>query len=109
VQSKPVIFIGSSKEGLDIAKAIQANLADSCECEIWNQGPFGLSEGSLESLVNALDKFDFAVLAITADDLSQIRGQLHQTPRDNVLFELGLFMGRLGKERVFGLWLALSR
>jgi CRP/FNR family cyclic AMP-dependent transcriptional regulator len=34
-------------------------------------------------------------------DTSESRGQSYASPRDNVLFELGLFMGRLGPKRVF--------
>lgn len=60
-----------------------------------------MSEGTLESLVNALDDFDFAVLVLTADDLTTSRDVTTSTPRDNVLFELGLFMGAFGRSRTF--------
>lgn len=99
--SKPFVFIGSSSEGLEVAKAIQANLDNNCECQIWHQGLFGLSEGTLETLVNSLLKFDFAILALTNDDLLTTRGQEYNSPRDNVLFELGMFIGGLGKKRTF--------
>jgi len=98
---RPYVFIGSSSEGQSVAEAIQTNLDSICECHIWSQGIFGLTTGTLESLVNALDRFDFAVLVLTPDDLNVSRGQEQQSPRDNVLFELGLFMGALGKERTF--------
>ena len=57
--------------------------------------------GTLEALVRMLDRFDFAVLVITPDDVVSIRGDIRQAPRDNVMFELGLFMGRLGPARTF--------
>lgn len=98
---KPYVFIGSSSEGLEVAKAIQANLDHTCETHIWSQGLFGLSEGTLETLVNATEKFDFAILALTPDDLTVSRGQEQNSPRDNVLFELGLFIAGLGRDRVF--------
>jgi preprotein translocase subunit SecD len=44
---------------------------------------------------------DFAVLIVTGDDIIESRGQTHATPRDNVIFELGLFMGALGRQRTF--------
>jgi len=99
--SKPFVFIGSSSEGLEVAKSIKANLDHSCECQIWCQGLFGLSEGTLESLVNSISMFDFAILALTNDDLLTTRGADYNSPRDNVLFELGMFIGGLGKKRTF--------
>ena len=99
--SRPVIFIGSSKEGLRIAKALQVNLDDAADVVLWSQGVFGLSEGTLESLVEKLDDFDFAILILTPDDVAIKRGETAQLPRDNVLLELGLFMGRLGRDRCF--------
>ena len=95
------LFIGSSTEGHRIAQAIQANLDSFCEVEIWSQGAFGLSRGNLDSLVLALDAFDFAVLVLTRDDMIVRQGETRASPRDNVLFELGLFIGGLGRERTF--------
>ena len=56
--NRPVMFIGSSKEGLPAAKALQVNLDDAADVVLWSQGIFGLSEGTLESLVERLDDFD---------------------------------------------------
>jgi len=100
-QTKPFVFIGSSAEGLDMAKAVQANLEYSCECQIWSQGLFGLSSGTLETLVKSIDKFDFAILVLTEDDITISRGNEQKSPRDNVIFELGLFIGGLGQKRTF--------
>lgn len=101
MKRRPYVFVGSSTEGLDIAKAIQANLDHLCETHIWSQGLFGLSEGTLETLVNSLERFDFAILALTDDDLTLSRGSEQRSPRDNIIFETGLFIGGLGRERVF--------
>lgn len=100
-RARPTLFVGSSSEGLRIAKAIQVLLDQSCEVTIWSQGIFGLGEGTLESLVSALDDFDFAALVLTPDDLLTSRGESLVAPRDNVLFEIGLFMGALGRKRTF--------
>lgn len=74
---------------------------DDIETTIWSQGVFGLSKCTLESLTQAARDFDFAVLVLSPDDLKQKRGRLSTAPRDNVLFELGLFMGALGRSRTF--------
>lgn len=97
----PAVFIGSSSEGLSIAEAIQQNLNRDCDSTIWHQGLFGLSRGTLETLVERAGDFDFAILVLTPDDMIESRGKSNQSPRDNVLLEIGLFIGTLGRERTF--------
>lgn len=84
-----------------MADAIQVLLDETCEVEVWSQGVFGLTRGTLESLVLAIDRFDFAILVLTADDLTVSRAVERATARDNVVFELGLFVGGLGRDRTF--------
>jgi len=100
-KTRPLVFIGSSAEGLVVAEAVQSNLDRSCETEIWSQGTFGLSEGTLESLVKRVNKYDFAILVLTPDDFITSRDEGRFAPRDNVLLELGLFIGALGINRTF--------
>lgn len=95
------IFIGSSVEKLDIAYAAQENLEHDAEVTVWTQGIFQVSDTTLEALVRALDEFDFAVFVFAADDIVRMRKATSRVVRDNVLFELGLFIGRLGKNRCF--------
>jgi CAP12/Pycsar effector protein, TIR domain len=99
--TKPSLFLGSSHEGLKVAQAIEFQLQDDAEVTIWNEGFFGLGNTTLETLVNALDRFDFSTLVLGSDDLVISRGVSSHSPRDNVMFELGLFMGRLGRSRTF--------
>ena len=97
----PSVFIGSSSEGIDVAREVELQLQYDVITTIWKDGVFGLGSGILESLMNIIDQFDFAVMILSADDLLETRSQNYASPRDNVIFELGLFMGRLGRSRVF--------
>lgn len=101
MSSKPSLFIGSSSEGLEVAEAVEAVLQDSAEVTLWKDGVFGLNQNYLDSLVKVAESFDFAVLVVTPDDVTDSRGFERNSPRDNVLFEIGLFMGQLGKDRAF--------
>lgn len=76
-------------------------LDHAAECEVWSQGVFGLGSLTLQSLAAVRHKFDFAVLVLDVDDTAVSRGDAKSIPRDNVIFELGLFMGALGHERTF--------
>jgi len=64
-------------------------------------GYFNLSRYTIESLLDALEETDFGVFVFAPDDITKIQGKDYQTVRDNVVFELGLFIGRLGRERSF--------
>jgi Predicted nucleotide-binding protein containing TIR-like domain len=95
------IFIGSSKEALEVANAIQAELDRDADCTVWTQGVFGLSNDAVQSLMNQVRCSDFAIFVFTADDVMTVRGELFSVPRDNVIYELGLFSGALGPNRCF--------
>jgi hypothetical protein len=99
--TKVAIFIGSSSEGLEFARAVRALLAQDAEVTLWNEGFFAVGNTFIDSLVNALPRFDFAAVVLTPNDLTTSRDVNTLSPRDNALFELGLFMGRLGRERTF--------
>ena len=98
---KPKVFIGSSKESLNIAYSVQRNLEYACEPTVWTQGVFALSRTSIEALVEASKKYDFAVFCMTPDDIAFIRSESNRVARDNVVFEFGLFLGAIGREKVF--------
>jgi hypothetical protein len=97
----PAVFIGSSTEGHDVAEAVELHLQEVAITTIWKDGVFGLGSGTLESLMSVLEQFDFAVMVLSPDDIIESRSVNYASPRDNVIFELGLFMGRLGRKRVF--------
>ena len=100
---KPRVFIGSSANGTDIAEAVARAIADSCQTEPWFDGGFRLSRGNLDNLERIAREVEFAILVLTPDDFRDRGRGARPAPRDNVLFELGLFTGALGTSRTFAL------
>ena len=97
----PTLFIGSSVEGLQLAEELHALLQHDWDVQVWHQGMFVAGEYTLESLLNEADKFDFALMVFSGDDNVESRNATYNAPRDNILFEMGLFVGLLGRERTF--------
>jgi predicted nucleotide-binding protein len=100
---RPVLFIGSSKEALDVVQEIQNGLRyDDFVVRPWTTGGvFGASKFSIESLERQVMAADFAALVLSPDDVVASRNSISSAPRDNVIFELGLFMGALTSRRTF--------
>jgi hypothetical protein len=99
--AKPKVFIGSSKTHVKVADAIKAGLGDFAETTVWHEGLFGLNDNYLQRLVESANKYDFAVMIWAPDDVTESKGLSQASPRDNVIFECGLFMGLLGEKHVF--------
>ena len=98
---RPTVFIGSSTEGRRVAREVASQVSADAETTIWVDGVFNPGAGTLETLTGLLDKYDFAIFILSPDDTIEVRGRNYTSPRDNVLFELGLFMGSLGRRRTF--------
>ncbi len=97
---QPVVFIACSSETLALAQEIQAMYAyDPFVVEIWVDGVFNVSKTPIEDLTSLVARIDFAIVLITPDDKIHSRKQDSFGPRDNVIFELGLTIGALGRER----------
>lgn len=98
------IFIGSSSEARK--RGIVPKLVQSLgeygfkNVKPWyglhNQGQF-----TLEMLLEAVFTFDTALLVFASDDVREFRGRSGKVTRDNVVLECGLFLGQLGRERVW--------
>ena len=95
----PKLFIISSTEALKVADTIRASLELDVFSTVWKQGVFFAGGYSLEALEKAVSESDFAIAIAQPDDIVESRGSRQPTLRDNVLFELGLFMGTLGRHR----------
>lgn len=104
----PKLFIISTVESLKIAQQIKLALDyDDIEVTIWNEsGVFDIGSYTLESLEKAVKESDFGLAVMQGDDIVNSRGNEYAAPRDNIIFELGLFMGHLTRSRTL---LALPR
>lgn len=100
---KPSIFIGSSSEALPLAAAVKDELGKHFNTDLWSENLFELGEDTLNNLLRFVQCYDFAVLVVTDDDQTTCRKVTQASPRDNVVLELGLFMGALGRRRAFPL------
>jgi predicted nucleotide-binding protein len=98
---KPRIFIGSSGEGLEVAKYVKSYLSADFDCYLWTDDIFKFNESILETLLKEASLFDFGLLIATKDDFLQSRNNAFDAARDNVVFEYGLFLGRVGSSRAF--------
>ena len=98
---KPRVFVGSSGASSRIAQAIHSGLEDIAECTVWTAGAFALATSTLASLQGHLHDSDFACFVFGPDDDATIKGELLKVPRDNVVYEAGLFSGHLGPDRCF--------
>lgn len=98
---KSKIFIASSSESLQVTRALSANFEHEYEVTPWNSGSFTLSSTTINDLVTKSATTDFSIFVFQPDDLLNIRGVQEHVVRDNVLFELGLFIGAIGIKRCF--------
>lgn len=101
---KKRLFIGSSSEELKLAEDAKSILVKDFDVTIWNENVwdksiFKINQNFLSNLLKATLQFDFGILIGTGDDRVIFRGNEVLQPRDNVLFELGLFTGRLGTSK----------
>jgi hypothetical protein len=99
----PRVFIGSSSEALDLANRIRDELerGQELEVKVWNKKVLQSGDMLLEGLRRLVSLFDFSILLLTADDIVESKEERGRAPRDNVVFELGMFMGVLGPRRAF--------
>jgi hypothetical protein len=98
------IFIGSSRE-VSNNGLLQKIAVIVEQCQItpikWNEipSPFKAGNYTLENLEDLTSIVDVAIFICSADDKTWYRGKKVGTPRDNVIFEHGLFSGKLGRKK----------
>jgi hypothetical protein len=104
---KPRIFLGSSGKQEKLLQALTRGLGEVAHVEPWTTS-FNPGTTTLERLVELVHEVDFAAFAFAQDDWTTISppatpsaGSGQASPRDNVVFEAGLFGGVLGMRRTF--------
>jgi predicted nucleotide-binding protein len=100
----PELFIGSSSESLPVVELIAEALVNDAKVTTWtDRTVFRPTHFYVEELLRIPDIFDFGLFLFEPDDIVESRGVALAAPRDNVVFELGLFMSRLGLQRAFAM------
>jgi Predicted nucleotide-binding protein containing TIR-like domain len=104
---KPRIFLGSSGKQQKLLKALTHGLEEVAHVEPWTTS-FNPGTTTLERLLELTREVDFAVFVFARDDwtadgppASDHAGSGQASPRDNVVFEAGLFGAALGMRRTF--------
>lgn len=101
---KYTIFVGSSTERKEaatvLAELLRAGLEGDGNVQLWSDA-FSLSNTNIESIEDSAREADFAVMLLTDDDVLLIRKAIALAPRDNITFEIGFFMGHLGRHRCY--------
>lgn len=98
----PRLFLGSSSESLRVVQTIEGILRNpNLELCLWTGDVFRPSDVAIEALERIAYEADFGLFVLSPDDKVRSRGVKSSAPRDNVVFELGLSMGALGRKRTF--------
>jgi Predicted nucleotide-binding protein containing TIR-like domain len=100
--NKPRIFLGSSGKQAKLLQAITRGLEDVAEVEPWTT-TFKPGRYTLDQLVELTREVDFAAFLFAQDDWTTTDASQsgQASPRDNVVFEAGLFGGAPGIRRTF--------
>src|SRR6476469_6166141 len=105
--NKPRIFLGSSGKQSKLLLALTRGLEDVAQVEPWTTS-FYPGTTTLERLLELTHEVDFAAFVFAQDDWTSTNapaapaaGAGQAAPRDNVVFEAGLFGGALGMRRIF--------
>jgi hypothetical protein len=105
--NKPRIFLGSSGKQQKLLTALARGLEGVADVELWTT-TFNPGSTTLGRLIELTAEVDFAAFIFAQDDWTAVNtkpvegeGPGQASPRDNVVFEAGLFGGVLGMRRTF--------
>ena len=88
-------------EGIQVARTVEALLYNDANVQLWTADTFKPGAYPLDALLSTLNRCDYAAFVLTPDDVNVLRSDEKAVPRDNVIFEAGLSMGQLGRDRTF--------
>lgn len=100
---RPQIFVGSSGTGLPTAEIVHKELAAFGDAYLWSEGDlWEPNESTFDNLLRMSGFFDFGVFVATPDDFTKTaKGEEVYEARDNVILEMAMFVGAMGKQKSF--------
>jgi hypothetical protein len=102
ISHKPKIFIGSSTSGYTVAEKVKIYLSKGYDCYLWKDpGVWEINKSTFDNLLRMANYFDFGIFVATSDDLTLTNDKIVIEPRDNVILEMALFLGALGRDKSF--------
>lgn len=96
----PRVFVASSTASAPLAHRLADRLKPDIAADVWDT-LFKPGDNTLDNLLLFSSLYEFGIFVLSADDLTTTKDVQRYQPRDNVIFELGIFMGAVGRSRAF--------
>lgn len=109
MDKRPTVFIGSSSEKLRVVASLARRLQRDAVVLRWDKNVFAPGRFALEDLDAALRRCDFALFVFAKDDIVKWRRRTRPAPRDNVVLEIGMALGLIGRRRLLLLYSTKDR
>jgi hypothetical protein len=101
---QPHILVCSSAKSLRVAEGVKQNLERQFSVDLWTEDFFDENNvTALNTFLKKLLRFDAAVIVMGPDDVqvNPVTSERNYVPRDNVIFEMGAAMARIGTRKTF--------
>ena len=103
-QTRKKVFIGCSSNALPVADEVKNIVGlnfNYFDVEVWNETDWKNLVSVLDNLIEKIEEYHYAIFIGYPDDTMKSGGDTFLITRDNVIFEFGLFLSRLNKDRTF--------
>ena len=104
MSARPTVFVGSSSERLATVRRLAKELEPDVKVLRWDKNVFVPGRFTLEDLEEAMRRSDFAIFVLAGDDIVKWRRKVSPAPRDNVVLEIGMAIGIIGRRRLLLLY-----